>query len=216
MGTTVENKGIEVLDKIYEASLNGLPAISKDIEDFSSDYIKQCNGNKTKAVKALVRNQKSKLASSGFLTGLGGLITLPISIPADITTSWYVQLRMIAAIAYINGYDIHSDAVKTLAYSTLVGIKVSDIIKQTGLKYSEKVTMSALKKLPGNILIKINQKLGFRFITKFGEKGLINLFKIVPVVPGVINLIWNTVETQHVASRAISQFSIENVEDRIV
>ncbi len=42
-----------------------------------------------------------------------------------------------------------------------------------------------IKSAPGKILTKINQLIGFRFITKFGSKGIINLGKAVPFVEQV-------------------------------
>lgn len=45
-----------------------------------------------------------------------------------------------------------------------------------GVKVAEK----GIEKIPGKALVKINQKIGFRFITKFGEKGIVNLGKLLP------------------------------------
>jgi hypothetical protein len=39
--------------------------------------------------------------------------------------------------------------------------------------------------MSSGILKKINQKVGFRLVTKFGEKGIINLSKLIPVVGGL-------------------------------
>ena len=157
----------------------------------------------------MISFQIAKTSTSGFLTGLGGVLTLPITIPADIGTSLFVQMKMIAAIAYINGYDIQSDVTKNIIYSTLVNLKIADIVKQVGIKTSEKFAMKMLQKLPGKIIVKINQKIGFRFITKFGTKGIINLYKIIPVVPGVINVGWNAAETKAIANRAKKEFCIQ-------
>ncbi len=55
---------------------------------------------------------------------------------------------------------------------------ITDVVKQTGIKIGEKTLTTALKKLPGNVLIKINQRIGFRLLTKFGEKGAINLARL--------------------------------------
>ena len=66
-----------------------------------------------------------------------------------------------------------------------------------------------MKKLPGKVLTKINQKVGFRFITKFGTKGLVNLGKLVPVVGGVIGGTLDFAETKVIANRAIKWF-VEN------
>lgn len=68
------------------------------------------------------------------------------------------------------------------------------------------MAINALKKLPNKILVKINQKLGFRFITKFGEKGIINLVKVIPVLGGGINSAFDGVETRFIANRAIKNF----------
>jgi len=54
--------------------------------------------------------------------------------------------------------------------------------------------------------VKINQKVGFRFLTKFGEKGLINLGKMVPVVGAAINGGLDFAETKVIAKRAYSLF----------
>ena len=89
-------------------------------------------------------------------------------------------------IAYINGYDIHSDQVRILAYTCLTGSSATNILKNVGIKIGEKAAVNALKKIPGAILVKINQQVGFRLVTKFGQKGIINLCKLVPFVGGVV------------------------------
>ena len=122
-----------------------------------------------------------KCGTSGFVTGVGGLITLPVAIPANIGSVLYVQMRMVAAIAKIGGYDVRSDQVQTLVYMCLTGTAITDVAKQAGIKIGEKMLVAAVKKIPGNVLIKINQRIGFRLLTKFGEKGVINLGKMVPL-----------------------------------
>ena len=78
------------------------------------------------------------------------------------------------------------DQVRTLVYVSLAGNSAVDILKQTGIEIGKKVAISAIKKIPGQVITKINQKVGFRLLTKFGEKGVINLVKVVPVAGGVV------------------------------
>ena len=111
---------------------------------------------------------------------------MPVAVPANVASVLYVQLRMIAAIAYIRGYDIRSDQVKTLAYVCLCGNAGKDILKNVGVQLGKKLTTNAIKKISGTTLTKINQKVGFRLVTKFGQKGVVNLGKAVPLVGGVI------------------------------
>ncbi|MDD6195444.1 MAG: EcsC family protein, partial [[Clostridium] aminophilum] len=44
------------------------------------------------------------------------------------------------------------------------------------------------------------------FLTKFGEKGIINIAKLVPVVGGVIGGGFDLVETKVIANRAYKMF----------
>ncbi|MGN0605154.1 MAG: EcsC family protein [Oscillospiraceae bacterium] len=198
-------KGLEILDKLYDAAIKGLPA-SKAADELAMDYLSRHNNNADKAADDLIVNQIAKCSATGFLTGLGGIITLPITIPADVGSCLYVQIRMIAAIAVMGGYNPHDDAVKTMVYTTLLGIELGNILKQVGVATANKLAVSALKKLPGKVLVKVNQKLGFRFITKFGQKGVINLVKAVPFVGGVVNSAFDGTETKLIANRAVKNF----------
>ena len=115
-------------------------------------------------------------------------------------------MRMIACTAYLAGYDLKSDQVQTLVYACLAGVSVTEVVKQTGVKIGVKMATSAIKKIPGKTLTKINQKVGFRFVTKFGEKGVINLGKLVPGVGAVIGGGLDYVETKVIAKRAYDWF----------
>lgn len=125
--------------------------------------------------------------TNGFITGLGGLLVLPVTIPANVAGVIYVQLRMIAAIAHINGYDIYSDQVRTIAYACLTGSSTTKVLKNVGIKIGEKVVINVIKKIPVEVLVKINQQVGFRLVTKFGQKGLVNFGKMMPLVDGVFD-----------------------------
>ena len=133
----------------------------------NEDYLMK-NSDKEKAIDDLIAYQTVLCGTNGFVAGLGGLLVLPVAIPANIASVIYVQLRMIAAITYINGYDIHSDQVRILAYTCLTGSSATNILKNVGIKIGEKAAVNALKKIPGAILVKINQQVGFRLVTKFG------------------------------------------------
>jgi uncharacterized protein (DUF697 family) len=60
-------------------------------------------------------------------------------------------------------------------------------MKQVGIKLGVKLSQQAVKKIPFEIIKQINQKVGFRLLTKFGETGIINIGKAVPIAGGVIS-----------------------------
>lgn len=175
----------KILNWAYDAAIDGIPGLG-NAEDLANDFLKS-NKPLDKKINSLIRWQNTKCATSGFITGLGGVITLPVALPANITSVIYVQIRMIAAIAYMSGYDIHDDRIRTLVYVCLAGDAANNIVKNAGIQTGSKFATSFIeKKITGEALKKINQRVGFRLVTKFGEKGVINLGKMVPVVGGVI------------------------------
>lgn len=183
--TITEEQMAEILNTLYIKSVKGIPKVSLPVDDLVEDYIKK-NPSVEEAAKSLINNSTVKCGTSGFLTGFGGFATMIATLPANITSVMYVQLRMCCAIAKMAGYDIHSDQVQTLIYACLTGSAMSDILKQAGIKFGQKFGTAMVKKIPGKTITAINQKVGFRFVTKFGETGIVNLGKVVPVLGAFI------------------------------
>jgi hypothetical protein len=193
-----------VLDNVYDRALTGLPGTSS-VEELAWDYL-QGDGTLTDKVNHLIRYQNVKCATSGFLSGLGGAMTLPVTIPLNISSVLYVQARMIAAVACMGGYDVRNDRVKTLVYVCLCGNEAKDIFKKSGIEVGKKLAETGIKKIPNELIKAINKKVGFRLLTKFGEKGVINLGKLIPVVGGVIGGTCDLVATNTVGNVARNTF----------
>lgn len=208
-GLITQEDIMKMLDTCYGQCLNGIPKVSPNVIDMANEYLGKYN-TKEKACKAMIKTQILKCTTSGFITGFGGFITLPVSIPANMASVIYVQMRMIACIAYMTGLDIHSDEAQTFIYACLAGVTVNEIVKKAGVKFGMKFAEGLIKKIPGKVLVKINQKVGFRFITKFGSKGLINLGKLIPGLGAVIGGSLDLVETKMIADRAYKWFFLND------
>ncbi len=174
----------DVMEWAYEKSINGLPGMGSALE-MADDYIAD-GGSKREQIDALIRWQNTKAATAGFVTSLGGVITLPVAIPANISSTLYVQMRMIAAIAHIAGHDIHNDKVKTMMMVCLTGNAVNEVLKDTGVTLTTKLVAVAIKNISSETLKAINKAVGFRLLTKFGTTGVINLGKMVPIIGGLV------------------------------
>ena len=205
------NKGKEMLDYLYGQCLNGIPRISKPVEELALDYTNKY-GYSDEAIAKLIKNQISKNTINGFVTSFGGFTTMAVTLPANITSVIYVQMRMIAAIAIIRGYDLHDDEVQTFVYSCLVGKSAADVFKNAGVNFGNKIGKSMINKIPGKTLTKINQKIGFRFVTRGGTKGIINLGKAVPVVGAGIGSAMDYTTTRIIANRAQKFFQFDGID----
>lgn len=206
-----EKKGISqedimtLLDTCYEKCLNGVPYVSPSVSKLAKDYLDKYP-TKQQACKAMINNQIIKCTTSGFITGFGGIITMPVTLPANIGSVLYVQMRMIACTVYMAGFELNSDQTQTFVYACLAGVAVNELVKQAGIKFGVKFANGLIKKIPGKVLTKINQKVGFRFITKFGSKGIVNLGKLLPGVGAVIGGGLDLVETKAISARAYKWF----------
>ena len=131
---------------------------------------------------------------------------MPVTIPVNLASVIYVQIRMIAAIAHIGGYDLKDDRVKTLVYACMAGNGAKDILKDVGIVIGRKMTTQAIKNISGKTITAINQKVGFRLLTKFGEKGAINLGKMIPLIGGFIGGTFDSVTTNTIGNIARNTF----------
>ena len=117
MGTLFTQEDImKTLNTLYKKTVDGLGAVSPPVSDLAKDYLKM-NSNVDTATQIMQAAQIAKCTTSGFVTGFGGLLALPVTVPANITSVLYVQMRMIACTAHMAGYDVKSDQVQTFVYA---------------------------------------------------------------------------------------------------
>jgi hypothetical protein len=206
MNKNEESRALTLVKWISDKAIDGVPPLSS-AHDLADEYlIDRGYNNHASRVGALINWETTKNFTSGFVTGLGGVLVLPFSLPAAFAASWIIQARMAAAIARIYGHNIHSDRVRTFIMAALVGDSLKDIAKASGIAIGRGVAKSLIEKVPGKVLIEFNKRVGFRLLTKAGEKGAINLMKGVPFVGGVVGGTFDAVACRVVGRNAQALF----------
>ena len=195
---------MQALDWAYEKALSGLPGMDSATE-LAHNYLKQ-EGSIYDKVNSLIRWQNAKAGTSGFVTGLGGLITLPVAVPANLASVLFIQMRMIAAIAYMGGHDIRSDKVKTLVFICLVGNFSKDLIQETAILAGTRLTARSIQNISEKSLLAINKRVGFRLMSTYSSKGAVNLGKLVPLVGGIIGGTIDSLATNLIGNVALKTF----------
>jgi EcsC protein family len=197
-------KLIQCLEWAYEAALKGIPGVD-GVEDLAQSYSAQhhCADD---AIDSLVSWQIAKASTAGFITGIGGILTLPVAIPANLAGVLYIQIRMIGAIAHLRGYDVRSDQVRTLAFACLAGSAALDILKDLGINLGAQLTQQIIFRISGEVLKRINRAVGFRLVTKAGTRGVVNLVKVVPLVGGLVGGALDAAATKVIGATAKQVF----------
>ncbi len=194
----------QLMSTCYDKALNGIPG-AKPCDKLASEYLAKYEDPHA-AAKRFINAQIAKCTTSGFLTSLGGLITIPVTLPVNLTSVLYVQMRMIATIAAMGGLNPRDDEVQTLVYVCLAGMSVADLCKNVGVKVANSSAKVLVKSIPGSVLKTINAKVGYRFITKAGTTGTVNLIKMVPLAGGIVGGGMDLIGTRAIADRACKMF----------
>lgn len=187
---TQVNKGIiaKTLDWAYSKAVSGFTGVDSAY-DLGNSYLAQ-KGSLEDQVDSLIKWQVAKAATSGFVTGLGGVMIMPLTVPANIASVIYVQIRMIAAIAYMGGHDIREDRVKSLIYICMVGNGAKELLKDMSVKAGERLAAKIAEKVSTNIA------------SKTGQKSVTSLSKAVPVLGGVVGGSYDAITTRVVGKVA--------------
>jgi hypothetical protein len=96
--------------------------------------------------------------------------------------------------------------VRSAVLISLLGSGGTEVLKRTGVEVGKKTTAAAFQRIPGRILIEINKKIGYRLVTKAGEKGVVNLAKLVPLVGAPVGAAFDGVGCKTIATYALRMF----------
>ncbi|CAM3166525.1 EcsC family protein [Corallococcus sp. ZKHCc1 1396] len=180
------SKPLEVVNAVLDAGFAGLGPLCS-ATGLADEYLGDARYADHEArINALIHWETGKLFTTGFLSGLGGLLTLPVALPAGLGVSWAVQARLVGAIARIHGHDVEEDRVRTLTLLAIVGDIGKEVVKQAGIEVGHQLGMRALEAVPKHALSSINRAVGFRLVSKAGPRGIVNLSKVVPLAGGLV------------------------------
>lgn len=108
------------LQKVLDRAVRGTGPFDP-ARKVADDALAGADGDVEAAVDALVASHSKLAATQGFVTNVGGLITLPVSIPANVAGLTLVQLRLHAALAHLHGHDLDDPGVRAAVLVTLLG-----------------------------------------------------------------------------------------------
>lgn len=73
----------------YDNAVNGVKGLDT-AQEIAESYMKEGN-NLINNANSLIRWQNSKAITRGFITGLGGAVVMPVTLPANIGSVLYIQ-----------------------------------------------------------------------------------------------------------------------------
>jgi uncharacterized protein (DUF697 family) len=183
-GSIVAATFLQAFDWAYGRAIDGLPGFDGAAE--LAEKFAGRHGSPDAAVKALILSQTALAGCAGLLTGIGGFVSLPVAIPANLASALYIQVRLIAAIAHLRGYDIRTPEVRALVLACLTGSKAADTLKNAGARLGVRVTRDVAGWVSPALLKKAERAAGVSATALAGAGNVAKISKVVPVVGGVV------------------------------
>lgn len=190
----------------YGRVLDGDIGTVPNAEALARAYLDQ-SADVEAAIDRLIARQVLNAGAAGLVTGLGGVVTLPVAIPANLVSVLYLQLRLIAAIAHLRGHDIRSEPVRALALACLLGSSAGDVLKEVGVKAGTRLAQRAAERAPGALLAGLNTAVGVRLAARLGAGGAVNVSKLVPLLGGVVSGAFDAATTRAIGAAAKRVFA---------
>ncbi len=108
----LQARGEFLVEQIIRVAIHGVGPV-KGAAVVAEEHLAGSGGDREKAVRRLIATHVRLAAVSGFVTGLGGVVTLPLTIPASLIDLYILGARMSAGIAFLRGYDLDSEEARS-------------------------------------------------------------------------------------------------------
>jgi hypothetical protein len=144
-------------------------------------------GDVEKAVHEVIENHVRLAGAQGFLTNIGGLVTMTFTVPANITGLALIQSRMVAGILHLRGYDLADKRVRNAILASMLGEeRVLSLIRKKKLPGTPMALATAPVHDPHLDNIMANE-VASELVTKVaGKRIATTVGRRVPVVGGLV------------------------------
>ncbi|MGH3997617.1 MAG: EcsC family protein [Pseudonocardiaceae bacterium] len=162
------------------------------------------------AIRRVIRESVVAAGTQGFVTGLGGFVAMPVTLPANLAGSLIINARMVGAIAHLRGYDLEDPHTQAVMMLTIAGSSVQATASAVGVKVGAAFAKQAIAAVPMAVIRQINKRAGVYLIAKYGTKrSVLTLSKAVPGIGGLVGGSVDAALTRTIGRTAMTLFSAD-------
>jgi EcsC protein family len=148
---------------------------------------------------------------SGGLTSLGGIITLPVSVPVGLLSSLAFQAEIMLTVAHIYGHDLHHDDRYLDLLLLFLGNSVHEVMKRLGIAAGQRLTRAVVDRVfTREVMYMIWRIVGKNVLTKAGAKSTFSLMRAVPFISAPIGFAFDYAAARALGKAAILFYAHEN------
>lgn len=168
----------------------------------------QHHGDVEAAITALVAQHIRLASAQGFVTNVGGLVSQVVTVPANLAGVAVVQIRLVAAIAHLRGYDVNDPRVRTgLMMCLLGGEEVERRVKSAELPTVPIAVATAPVFDPTLDALVADTVLSDLLAKVGGKRMALVVSRRVPLLGGGVGAVMDGLTTRAVGRYASEQFA---------
>ena len=150
-------------------------------------HLDDANGDVDAAIKQVIESHVRLAGAQGFATNIGGLVTMAVTVPANVAGLALIQCRMVAGIVHLRAYDLEDPRVRNAILACLMGEeKLLALIKQKKLPGTPMALATAPVHDPHLNGVVANEVAAELFTKVAGKRIATTVGRRVPVVGGLV------------------------------
>lgn len=105
---------------VLERAIDGVGPIRPAAKSANAALVHH-DGRVEEAVSALIGSHTAMAGAEGFVTNLGGVMVVALTLPANVTGLALIKCHLIAGIAHLRGYDLSDPRVRNAILACMLG-----------------------------------------------------------------------------------------------
>lgn len=167
------------------------------------------SGDVEAAVRGVIEQHVRLAGVGGFVSQVGGVLALPVTLPANVAGLAALQLRMAATVAHLRGHDLSAPRVRIAAMATLLGEdNVREAIEAGELPGTPRDLALGPPMVDEEMRTRLTASVGQQLLVRVTAKSAtLTLARGVPIVGGTVGAGMDAFHTWRVGRYAAEEFT---------
>lgn len=209
IGTSATKRAPELaanfVRQAFDRAVDGAGPL-KGAAEAAEHKLAACDGDVGEAIDKLVGSHVRLAGMQGFVTNLGGIATMAMAIPANISGLALLQCHLVAGIAHLRGYSLTDPRVRNAVLACILGADaVESLIREHRLPGAPMVIATAPHHDP-ELDHRIATEVATALLTQVaGKRTAAVLGRRVPVIGGGVGALTDGYDTHRVGRYAAKE-----------
>ena len=193
------------LRRVLEVAIDGYGRLP-GAKSVAAKHLLRHSGSVDNAIDSIIDAHVRLASAQGFVTNLGGIAALAIAVPANLAGVAILQVRMVAAIAHLRGYDVNDNRVRTaLVMCLLGGEQIAQRIVEGKLPTSP-MTVATAPVFDRDLDRQVAEEVTSGLASRVGGRNMaLMVTKRVPLLGGGIGAVMDGYATRQIGKYAKSE-----------